>query len=142
MQPPAGIPGVGRITGIAIDQNNSDHIIVGANTGGVWKTLDGGQNWMPLGDYFSNLRVYSVTIDPTNSDHYFFGSNNGLIYHSLDAGATWNLLSDMGNSIVNKILIHPTRSLNNFCYLSKWWNKEIIRWRVNLDYRRYRQSRL
>ncbi len=101
-------PGVGRITGIAIDENNSDHMIVGANTGGVWKTLDGGENWMPLGDYFSNLRVYSVTIHPTNSDHYFFGSTNGLIYHSLDAGATWNLLGDMGSSSVNKILIHPT----------------------------------
>ena len=101
-------PGVGRITGIAIDQNNSDHMIVGANTGGVWKTIDGGDNWMPLGDYFSNLRVYSVTIHPTNSDHYFFGSTNGLIYHSLDAGATWNLLGDMGSSSVNKILVHPT----------------------------------
>ena len=101
-------PGVGRITGIAIDQNNSDHMIVGANTGGVWKTIDGGENWMPLGDYFSNLRVYSVTIHPTNSDHYFFGSTNGLIYHSLDAGATWNLLGDMGSSSVNKILVHPT----------------------------------
>ena len=101
-------PGVGRITGIAIDQNNSDHMIVGANTGGVWKTIDGGENWMPLGDYFSNLRVYSVTIHPANSNHYFFGSTNGLIYHSLDAGATWNLLGDMGSSSVNKILIHPT----------------------------------
>ena len=101
-------PGVGRITGIAIDQNNSDHMIVGANTGGVWKTIDGGDNWMPLGDYFSNLRVYSVTIHPTNSNHYFFGSTNGLIYHSLDAGATWNLLGDMGSSSVNKILVHPT----------------------------------
>ena len=101
-------PGVGRITGIAIDQNNSDHMIVGANTGGVWKTIDGGDNWMPLGDYFSNLRVYSVTIHPTNSNHYFFGSTNGLIYNSLDAGATWNLLGDMGSSSVNKILIHPT----------------------------------
>ena len=101
-------PGVGRITGIAIDQNNSDHMIVGANTGGVWKTIDGGDNWMPLGDYFSNLRVYSVTIHPANSNHYFFGSTNGLIYHSLDAGATWNLLGDMGSSSVNKILVHPT----------------------------------
>ena len=101
-------PGVGRITGIAIDQNNRDHMIVGANTGGVWKTIDGGDNWMPLGDYFSNLRVYSVTIHPANSNHYFFGSTNGLIYHSLDAGATWNLLGDMGSSSVNKILVHPT----------------------------------
>ncbi len=103
-------PGVGRITGIAIDAANSNHIVIGANTGGVWRTMDGGQTWIPLGDYFSNLRVYSVAIAPLNSDTYFFGSNNGLIYKSIDSGATWNLLGDMGNSIVNKLLIHPTDS--------------------------------
>ena len=103
-------PGVGRITGLAIDKTNSNHIIVGANTGGVWKTTDGGQNWTPLTDTFSNLYVYSVTIDPSNSSIYFFGSNNGLIYKSTDAGATWNLLGTIGNSRVNKIVLHPTNS--------------------------------
>ena len=103
-------PGVGRITSIAIDITDSNHIVVGANTGGVWDTRDGGLSWTPLGDYFSNLSVYSVVIDPSNSDNYFFGSNNGLIYKSTDSGATWNLIGDMGNSDVNKLLIHPTDS--------------------------------
>jgi len=103
-------PGVGRITGIDIDKNDSDHIIVGAETGGVWSTTDGGQSWTPLGDYFSNLYVYSVVIDPSNSNNYIFGSNNGLIYKSTDSGATWNQLGDIGSSIVNRILIHPTDS--------------------------------
>jgi len=103
-------PGVGRITGIAIDKTDSNHIIVGGETGGVWKTTDGGTTWIPLTDYFSNLYVYSVAIDPSNSMIYYFGSNNGLIYKSLDAGLTWNLLGDMGNSIVNRLLIHPTDS--------------------------------
>ncbi len=103
-------PGVGRITGIDIDKNDSDHIIVGANTGGVWRTTDGGQSWTPLGDYFSNLYVYSVAIDPSNSNNYIFGSNNGLIYKSTDSGATWNQLGDVGTSSVNRILIHPTDS--------------------------------
>lgn len=107
-------PGVGRITGIAIDKNDNDHIVIGANTGGVWKTVDGGANWTPLGDYFSNLYVYSVAIDPTNSNTYFFGSKDGLIYKSTDTGATWNLLGDMGSSIVNKILIHPTNTMIMF----------------------------
>lgn len=103
-------PGVGRITGAAIDETNENHIIVGANTGGVWKTTDGGQNWTPLNDYFSNLNVYSVAIDPANSNTYYFGANNGDIFKSTDAGSTWNLLATIGNSLVNKILIHPTNS--------------------------------
>ncbi|MCT8340089.1 T9SS type A sorting domain-containing protein [Flavobacteriaceae bacterium TK19130] len=100
-------PGVGRITGFAVDNANTDHIIAGANTGGVWKTTDGGQTWLPLNDNFNNMNVYSVTMDPTNSDVYYFGSNGGLIFKSTDAGATWNELADLGSSLINKILINP-----------------------------------
>lgn len=100
-------PGVGRVTGIAVDLTNEDHMIIGANTGGVWRTTDGGANWTPMSDYFSNLYVYSVAIDPTDSDTYFFGSSSGLIYKSEDAGATWTEIADLSSSLVNKILINP-----------------------------------
>ncbi len=69
-----------------------------------------------MGDYFSNLSVYSVTIDPQDSNIYYFGSTSGLIYKSIDAGATWSQLADLSNSLVNKILIHPTDS--NIIYAS------------------------
>jgi len=101
-------PGVGRITGIAIDPANNDIMIVGANTGGVWKTTDGGQTWTPLNDFFSNLNVYAVTIDPFDSDVYYSGSSSGIIFKSTDAGATWNMIADMSNSLINKIVIHPS----------------------------------
>ena len=103
-------PGVGRVTGIAVDATNNDHIIIGANTGGVWRTIDAGVTWTPMGDYFSNLYVYSVAIDPQDSDVYYFGSNSGLIYKSVDAGATWTEFAELNNTTVNKILIHPTDS--------------------------------
>lgn len=103
-------PGVGRVTSISVDQADNSHIIVGANTGGVWKTTNGGQDWTPLSDYFTNLSVYAIAIDPADSDTYFFGSTSGMIFKSTDAGATWNLLVDLSNSSVNKILIHPTDS--------------------------------
>lgn len=101
-------PGVGRITGIAIDPIDNNTMIIGANTGGVWKTTDGGSSWVPLNDFFSNLYVYSVTIDPNDPDTYYFGSYSGLIFKSDDAGATWNLLAEISNSLINKIVVHPT----------------------------------
>lgn len=103
-------PGVGRITAFSIDENDEDHIIVGAHTGGVWKTTDGGQNWQPLSDFFSNLSIYATAIEPGNSDVYFFGSTNGRIYKSLDAGSTWNQIGTAGNSVINKILINPSNT--------------------------------
>ncbi len=108
-------PGVGRITSIAVDQLNTNHIIVGANTGGVWKSMDGGSTWTVLTDNLSNLDVYALAIDPTNSNTYFWGSTSGTIFKSNDAGATWNLLADTGNGAVNKILIDPTNTSKMYC---------------------------
>lgn len=101
-------PGVGRITGLAIEEGNENHMIVGANTGGVWRTTDGAQTWTHLTDFFSHLSVYSVAIHPLNPNTYFFGSNNGAFFKSTDAGATWTRLGNAGNSMINRILIHPT----------------------------------
>ena len=104
-------PGIGRVTGFAVDPTDNDHIVIGSPTGGVWKTLNGGANWIPLTDYFVNLDVYSVTMDPQDSQTYFIGSYSGLIYKSTDGGATWAQIGTAGgSSVVNKILIHPTNS--------------------------------
>ncbi|GEQ85777.1 hypothetical protein ULMS_12850 [Patiriisocius marinistellae] len=103
-------PGLGRVTGFSLASNNVDHIIISSEGGGIWKTLDGGQSWNPLTDMFSNITSYSVTIDPLDSSVYYFGSTNGQIFKSLDAGGTWNAVGSIGNSVVNKILIHPTNT--------------------------------
>ncbi len=108
-------PGVGRVTSIAVDKTNNNHIIVGANTGGVWKTINGGISWTVLTDNLSNLNVYALAIDPTNSSTYFWGSTGGTIFKSTDAGATWNFLASTGSGNVNKILIDPTNTNKMYC---------------------------
>ncbi|TXE15963.1 T9SS type A sorting domain-containing protein [Psychroserpens burtonensis] len=108
-------PGVGRITSVAIEPTNPNHIIAGANTGGVWKSTDGGLSWIVLTDNLSNLNVSSLTIHPTINTTYYWGSTSGTIFVSADSGATWNLLADTGNGNVNKILIDPSNTNKMYC---------------------------
>ncbi|OSY88961.1 hypothetical protein WH52_04670 [Tenacibaculum holothuriorum] len=107
-------PGVGRITSIAIHPNNSNIIIIGAETGGVWKSTDKGNTWNPLSDQFSTMKVYALTIDPQNPDIYFWGSDQGKIYKSNNAGNTWQQLTTIGHNKVNKILIQPNNNQKVF----------------------------
>ncbi|WP_405569495.1 T9SS type A sorting domain-containing protein [Winogradskyella sp. Asnod2-B02-A] len=105
-------PGVGRITSIATENGNQNHIIVGSETGGVWKSLDGGMTWTVLTDNLANMDVYALAIDPVNNSTYYWGSRNGSIFKSINGGSTWSLHSSLpGGGQVNKILIHPTDDL-------------------------------
>jgi len=115
-------PGVGRITSIAVDPLDVNHIIVGGQTGGVWRTISGGLNWIVLTDDLSNIVVYSLVMDPNNDIAtnpntltYFWGSSSGTIFKSTDSGATWNFLADTGGGNVNKILIDPTDTSKMYC---------------------------
>ena len=103
-------PGVGRVTSVAVEPANPNHMIVGANTGGVWRSIDGGANWTVLTDNLSTLTVSALAMDPTNTSTYFWGSTGGTILKSTDSGTTWNFYSDTGGGTVNKILIDPTNT--------------------------------
>ena len=103
-------PGVGRITSIAIEEGNLNHIIAGSETGGVWKSTDGGASWSVLTDNLANIDVYALAMDPLNSSTYFWGSNGGSIFKSTDAGATWTLHGSLPGGFVNRILIDPTNT--------------------------------
>lgn len=104
-------PGVGRITSLAVDESNLNHILAGSETGGVWKSVDGGSSWTVLSDNLSNIDVFALAIDPSDSNTYFWGSTSGTIFKSTNAGATWSLLSDIGGGTVNKILVDPTNAM-------------------------------
>ena len=108
-------PGVGRVSALAVDPGNSNHIIAGANTGGVWRTTDGGLTWTVLTDNMSNLITTALAIDPTDSSRYFWGTSGGVIFTSSNDGSTWDVLSDTGNGTVNKILIDPTDVTKMYC---------------------------
>lgn len=101
-------PGIGRITSISVDSQDTNHIIIGSPTGGVWETKNQGTTWASLTDEFSNMRVYALAIAPSNSKIYYWGSSSGMFFKSTDSGATWTQSSPPNVGTINKILVHPT----------------------------------
>jgi photosystem II stability/assembly factor-like uncharacterized protein len=108
-------PGVGRVSAMDIDPINTNHMIIGSPSGGVWRTIDGGINWTVLTDNLSNLRVWSLTIDPVQPSTYYWGANSGIIFKSTDSGSTWDVLADIGFGNVNKIIVDPTNTNKMYC---------------------------
>jgi len=90
----------GRVNSIAVDPRNSSVVFAGTDSGGVWKTTDGGTNWKPLTDSQPSLAITTVAIDPNSPDTVWAatgpGQGNGFgfefgagLLKSTDGGATW-----------------------------------------------------
>ncbi|MDX1653122.1 MAG: glycosyl hydrolase [Brumimicrobium sp.] len=100
-----------HIGGIVIDPRNSDHVLVaceGSAWGsggerGLYKTKDGGKNWVKVLDISQHTGVNNVVMDPSNPDilyatteqrrRHHFGKINGgpesSVYKSTDGGENW-----------------------------------------------------
>jgi len=114
------IPYAGRVTAIATHPTDPNTVYVGTAQGGVWKTTNGGADWMPLTDGQKSLAVGSITIDPSNPNRIYVGTGEPFdgcsayfgsgILRSEDAGATWTLVGEsvFGGTSVSKIVVHPS----------------------------------
>jgi len=91
----------------------------GAVGGGLWKTIDGGENWQPVTDgQINSSSVGAVSVSESNPDVVFIGMGESCIrgnimpgdgvYKSTDGGKTWNHVGFSGSQAISKIRIHPT----------------------------------
>ena len=93
-------PNAGLIESIAIDPIHTSIIYAGSsgyNTigQGIYKSLDGGRNWLPFNNGISDWNINSIVIDPkTPSNVYITAGING-IDRSEDGGKTWQTM-DIG----------------------------------------------
>lgn len=113
--------GQARINAIAIDPKNSSIWYVGTPAGGLWKSINAGQNWEPLTDNLPQIGVSGIAIDYNNSDIIYIatGDDDGAdtssagVFKSLDGGATWNttgLNPENTPSSMNEIYMNPDNS--------------------------------
>jgi len=125
---PTSIPingtSIGRIATVAVDPTNSNIVYVGGAQGGVWKTVDGGANWVPLTDKQCALAMGSIAIDPVDPDIIYAGTGEQNfsadsywgcgILRSIDGGTSWTAIGPAGLqstsnwSQISRVVIAPT----------------------------------
>jgi photosystem II stability/assembly factor-like uncharacterized protein len=108
----------GRIKAILVDPDNPQQIWVGAATGGIWRSTDGGNSWLPIDDFFASPSVQTLVMDSQNRNVMYAGTGEGAtgnlgtgILKSTDRGRTWQLLEGTRNiQYVYRIATHPTQT--------------------------------
>ncbi len=113
---------MGIVTSVAIDYSNPNIIYAGSNYSGLWKTTDGGANWINKTDILGipGMGVSSIIIDPLDHNILYIatGSNEralmtyGIgVLKSSNGGSTWDntYLTSNGNIDyrINAIKFNP-----------------------------------
>ncbi len=108
----------GRVTAVAGHRSQPGTFYMGGTGGGVFKTTDYGQSWLPISDgQFATGSIGAIAVAESDPNIVYVSTgSDGLrsnviigrgVYKSTDAGETWSQvgLEKTGNS--GAVLIHP-----------------------------------
>jgi len=111
----------GRVTSIAaVHEGDRLTVYVGAASGGVWKSTNGGTTFAPKFDKQDVQSIGAIAIDPKDPKTVWVGTGESWmrnsvsigdgIYKSTDAGETWTNMGLPASEHIAKILIDPTNT--------------------------------
>jgi photosystem II stability/assembly factor-like uncharacterized protein len=108
-----------RAIAIAGEPGNPMVTYIGAASGGLWKTADGGINWSPITDSLSVSSVGAIALAPSDPSQVWMGTGETFvirpahamgdgIYKSEDAGKTWEHKGLDKTGRIGRVIVHPT----------------------------------
>ncbi|HUQ47895.1 MAG TPA: hypothetical protein VM053_06570 [Gemmatimonadaceae bacterium] len=110
----------GRVSDIAIDPSDKRTWYVGAASGGVWKSTNGGISFSPIFDGQGSYSIGVVVIDHANPNIVWVGTgeNNAQrvvgygdgVYKSIDGGKSWTNMGLKQSEHIGRIIIDPRNS--------------------------------
>ena len=125
----------GRIAALDAAPEKDDKLLiyVGAASGGIWKSTDGGTTYKPVFDKQPVQSIGAIAIDPSHHDTVWVGTGeswtrgsvsigNG-IYKSTDGGESWAHMGLKASERIAKIAVDPANSnIVYACAPGKLWS--------------------
>jgi len=108
----------GRSIAVAGVKGRPREAYFGATGGGLWKTSDAGNTWIPVTDgQITSSSVGAVAVSESQPDVVYIGMGESCIrgnimpgdgvYKSTDAGKTWTHIGFRNVDAISKIRVHP-----------------------------------
>ena len=108
----------GRISHIVASEANPSLVFLGAASGGVWKSQNGGTTWEQIFADYGSPNVGAVALFQPNPDIIWVGTGEGCvrnsvgwgdgIYRSMDGGRTFENMGLRDSHHIDEIVTHPT----------------------------------
>src|SRR5437870_11805280 len=124
----------GRVAALdAVHEGSRVTVYIGAASGGVWKSVNGGTTFKPIFDKQPVQSIGAVTIDPKNPKVIWVGTGeawtrnstsigNG-VYKSTDGGENWTNMGLKNSERIAKILVDPNSDDTVYvCAPGKLWS--------------------
>ncbi len=106
---------VSAVVGVAGDSNV---YYVGAASGGIFKTTDGGAHWQPVFDRQPVSSIGSLAVAPSDPNVVWAGTGETFIranvsigngiYKSTDAGKSWRHMGLEATGRIGRVVVHPS----------------------------------
>ena len=101
----------------AVDQKGQVTVFIGAASGGVWKSVNGGTTFKPVFDRETVQSIGAIKIDPSNPKIVWVGTGEAWtrnsvsvgdgVYKSTDGGENWTNMGLKDSEHIAKILVNP-----------------------------------
>lgn len=106
----------GRVKALAVHPTDPNTVYAGAASGGIWKSIDGGQSWRPLWDEQDTMACVAIAIAPGNPNMVYAATGEWTpgwgpgfpgtgLFVSTDAGASWTQRTGLTSRRVAQVLV-------------------------------------
>jgi len=107
----------GRTSDVEGVAGDPDIVYVGTASGGIWKTVNGGQTWRPIFERQGTISVGDLALEPKNPEVVWVGTGESNVrnsvsfgdgvYKSTDGGKTWQHMGLRDSRHISRIVISP-----------------------------------